>query len=78
MALFTNEAQFFSDLGYSSGHVTPHFLAVLAKVYHYPSAWQVLKKSVQCMWEILGENVLKTVNELLLMSCCVKFIKEIF
>ena len=37
--------------------VTPHFFAFLAKVDHYLSAWQVLKKSVR--GNVLGANVLK-------------------
>ena len=37
--------------------MTPHFFAFLAKVDHYLSAWQVLKKSVR--GNVLGANVLK-------------------
>ena len=32
----------------------PFFFAFLARVDHYLSAWQVVKKSVQCMWEHFG------------------------
>ena len=44
--------------------VTPHlfffFFAFLAKVDHYLSAWQVLKKSVR--GNVLGANVLKSLR----------------
>ena len=40
---------------------TPHFFAFLAKVGHYLSAWQVLKKSVR--ENILGANVLREESE---------------
>ena len=59
VALFANEAHFFSDFGYSSGYSSGHvFFAFLGIVGYSLSARQVLKKIVR--GNILSADVLNT------------------